>query len=131
MRVLGGLLIVGAVVTVLYWLSYFSGGEVMVSKERWYTAFESSFPVADGWMALCMATAGVGLLLRRAWGPPLGLMAGSALIYLAAMDVTFNLENGLYALAASNDAMKAEIAINASSALLGLWAILACWPRQR
>jgi hypothetical protein len=125
------LLIVGAIVTGLYWWSYFTGGDVMASHERWYTAFESSFPVADGWMALCMAASGVGLLMNRPWGRPLGLMAGSALIYLAAMDVTFNVENGLYAEAAANDAMKAEIVINVTSALLGAWTLLACWPRPK
>jgi hypothetical protein len=130
-RALGVLLIVGAIVTGLYWWSYFTGGDVMASHERWYTAFESSFPVADGWMALCMAASGVGLLMNRPWGQPLGLMAGSALIYLAAMDVTFNVENGLYAQAAANDAMKAEIVINVTSALLGAWVLIACWPRQK
>src|SRR5215470_9684152 len=99
-RILGVLLIVGALVTALYWWSYFTGGDVMTSHERWYTAFESSFPVADGWMALCMAAAGVGFLTNRSWAPKAALLAGSALIYLTAMDVTFNVENGLYALAA-------------------------------
>jgi hypothetical protein len=33
---------------------------VRVIAARWYTAFESSFPVADGWMALCAALAGSG-----------------------------------------------------------------------
>src|SRR5215813_13450590 len=101
-RVLGVLLIVGAIVTGLYWWSYFTGGDVMTTHERWYTAFESSFPVADGWMALCMAAAGAGLIAHRAWASPLGLMAGSALIYLTAMYVTFNVENGMYALASTN-----------------------------
>jgi hypothetical protein len=130
-RILGVLLIVGAIVTGLYWWSYFSGGDVLASHERWYTAFESSFPVADGWMALCMAAAGVGLLGKRAWGPPLGLMAGSALIYLAAIDTTFNVENGMYALAATSDAVKFEIFINVTTAILGVWTIFACWSRAR
>ncbi len=130
-RILGFLLILGAIVTAVYWWSYFSGGEVMTSTERWYTAFESAFPVADGWMALCMAVSGAGLIVGRAWARPAGLLAGSALIYLALMDITFNAENGLYALAATSEAMKAEIAINVSSALLGIWTILACWPRSR
>ena len=116
-RALGVTLIVGAVVTGLYWWSYFTGGDVMASQERWYTAFESSFPVADSWMALCMAVAGAGLLLNRSWAQPVGLMAGSALIYLAAMDITFNIENGMYAL--GSDAMKAEVFINASSGVAG------------
>lgn len=130
-RILGFLLVLGAIVTAIYWWSYFSGGEVMTSTERWYTAFESAFPVADGWMALCMAISGVGLIRGRAWARPAGLLAGSALIYLALMDITFNVENGLYALAATSEAMQAEIAINGSSALLGIWTILACWPRSR
>jgi hypothetical protein len=130
-RILGVLLIVGAVVTGLYWWSYFTGGDVMTTHERWYTAFESSFPVADGWMALCMAGAGAGLIVNRAWAAPLGLMAGSALIYLSAMDVTFNVENGMYALASGNDAMKFEIFINVSGAILGLWTLLASWPKSR
>jgi hypothetical protein len=130
-RVLGVLLILGAAITALYWWSYFNGGDVMASNERWYEAFESSFPVADAWMALCMATCGFGLLRDRAWGPPLGLMAGSALIYLAAMDITFNVENGMYALAAGNDAMTFEIFINATTLILGVWTLVACWPRAR
>lgn len=130
-RILGVVIIIGAAVTALYWWSYFSGGEVMVSTERWYTAFEDAFPFADGWMTLCMTGAGVGLIRNRAWGPPLGLLAGSALIFLTAMDVTFNVQNGLYPLAASNDAMKAEIAINVATAILGVWTIAACWPRYK
>jgi len=103
----------------------------MTTHERWYTAFESSFPVADGWMALCMAAAGVGLIANRVWASPLGLMAGSALIYLTAMDVTFNVGNGMYALAATNDAMKFEIFINVTGGILGFWTLLACWRQSR
>src|ERR1700753_714101 len=44
-RIVGVLLLVGAAVTLFYWWNYFGGGDVMVLRERWYTAFESSFPV--------------------------------------------------------------------------------------
>lgn len=128
-RVLAVLLIVGAAVTAYYWYSYFTGGDVMVTHERWYTAFESSFPIADGWMALCMAVAGVGLWRGDAWGGRAGLLAGSALIYLAAMDITFDVENHMYGLAAVNDAMKFEIFINVTTLALGIWTILATWRR--
>ena len=126
-RVLAALLIVGAAVTAFYWWSYFTGGDVMVLHERWYTAFESSFPIADGWMALCMLAAGLGLWSGKAWGARAGLLAGSALIYLAAMDITFDVENGMYALAPANDAMKFEVFINATTLLLGGWTIAASW----
>jgi hypothetical protein len=126
-RVLSVLLIFGAAVTACYWWSYFTGGDVMVSRERWYTAFESSFPVADGWMALCMLIAGIGLWSGRRWGAAFGLMAGSALLYLAAMDITFDVENKMYALARTNDAMKFEIFINATTVVLGIATLILSW----
>jgi len=126
---LGALLVLGAAVTAFYWWSYFTGGDVMASHERWYIAFESSFPVADGWMALCMAAAGAGLWLDRPWGAKIGLLAGSALLYLAAMDITFDVENGMYALAAASGAMKFEIFINATTLILALWTLIVSWRR--
>lgn len=126
-RLLGALLILGAGITLFYWWSYFTGGDVMVLRERWYAAFESSFPVADGWMALCMLAGGAGFLQGRRFAVPFGFMAGASLTYLAAMDVTFDVENGLYTLAAQNGAMKFELFINISSILLGAATIAASW----
>ena len=128
-RVLAILLILGAAVTTYYWWSYFHGGDVRAIDARWYTAFESSFPVADGWMALCAALAGMGLLLDRAFGARFGLMAGATLLYLAAMDITFDVENGMYALAAANDAMKFEIFINVTCVVLGIATLAVCWRK--
>jgi hypothetical protein len=54
-------------------------------------------------------------------------MAGAALRYLAAMDITFDVENGMYALAASNDAMRFEIFINVTTVLLGIAALVVSW----
>jgi hypothetical protein len=130
-RILGALLVVAALVTAFYWWSYYTGGDVRVVEARWYTAFESSFPVADGWMALCAALAGVGLILGRPFGPRFGLMAGAAILYLAAMDITFDVENGMYALAAANDAMKFEIFINVTCVILGVWTLAVSWRRLR
>ena len=130
-RILGFLLILGALVTAAYWWSYFSGGDVMVLHARWYTAFESSFPAADGWMALCMLVSGIGFLLRRTFAAPFGLMAASALLYLAAMDITFDVENGLYALARANDAMKFEVFINITTLVLGVVTLALSWAKLR
>jgi hypothetical protein len=119
-RTVGALLVIGALVTLFYWWSYFTGGDVMTTHERWYTAFESSFPVADGLMSVCMLVSGYGFLRQRRFAAPAGLMAGAALLYLAAMDITFNVENGMYALAATNEAMKFEVFINLATVALGL-----------
>lgn len=128
-RILGVLLIVAALVTAYYWWSYFHGGDVRVIDARWYTAFESSFPVADGWMALCALLAGIGLLTGSRYAAGFGLLAASAIIYLACMDITFDVENGMYAMASANDAMKFEIFINASCVILGLATLLISWRR--
>lgn len=130
-RLLGALLIVTAVVTVAYWISYFTGGEVKTIDARWYTAFEDAFPVADAWLAATAFAAGIGLWRGARWGALTGLLAGSALLYLAAMDITFDFENGLYALVPRSQPMQFELVINAWSLALGLWTIGASWVRAR
>jgi len=127
MKILSALLILGAVVTLAYWANYFLAGDVRVLPDYWYSAFEDSFPVADGWMALCMLVAGIGLWRGTRAGALFGLMAGSALIYLAAMDITFNVEHGLYALLPKSGPMLTEAWINASSLGLGIATLVMSW----
>jgi hypothetical protein len=80
-------------------------------------------------MAVCMFVAGVGLWRGERWGALWGLMAGSALLYLAAMDITFNIEHGLYALLPASGPMLTEAWINASSFGLGVATLIASWRR--
>ena len=129
MKVLAALLILGAIVTLAYWLNYFLAGDVRVLPDYWYRAFEDSFPVADGWMALCMFAGGTGLWRGSRNGALFGLLAASALIYLAAMDITFNVEHGLYALLPKSGPMLTEAAINATSLGLGLATLVISWRR--
>lgn len=128
-RILSGLLIVTALVTVSYWANYFTGGDVKTMDATWYTTFEDAFPVADGWMAATCFLAGVGLWRGRHWGALMGLLAGSALLYLAAMDITFDVNNNLYALLPSSTQMQFELLINAWTLALGTWTVLECWQR--
>ena len=130
-RLLGALLIVTAIVTVLYWISYFTGGEVKTVDARWYTAFEDSFPVADGWLAITAFIAGIGLWRGKHWGALTGLLAASALLYLAAMDITFDAGNGLYALVTTSAQMQFELLINVWSLALGIWTGIASWSRAK
>lgn len=129
-RILASMLVVTAFVTLAYWVNYFSGGDVRVVDERWYTAFESSFPAADAWLAITSLLAGIGLWRHRPWGARMGLLAGSALLYLAGMDIAFDLENGLYALVPGSQPMQFELLINVWSLALGVWTVIACWHRS-
>jgi hypothetical protein len=57
-------------------------------------------------------------------------MAGSALIYLAAMDITFNVQHGLYKLLGRSGPMVAETAINFTSLILGIVTLAVSWKRS-
>lgn len=128
-RVLGVLLIVAAVVTVAYWLDFFVRGSVHVVDEDWYIRFERAFPAADAFLALTSAVAGVGLLVGSPWGTAAGLVAAGGFLFLGLMDTLFNLENGLYRFLPGSGPMWAELVINVSSLVLGVWLVVALVPR--
>ena len=130
-RLLGFALVLTGLVTLAYWVNYFTGGDVAVVRARWYLAYESSFPAADCWLAACSLLAGAALLRGWACAGAAMLLAGSALIYLAALDITFDIENDLYPLAARANAMRFEIVINAWSLTFGVLAIVAGWRRTQ
>ena len=109
-RVAASYLALVAVLTALYWIDFFFAGRVHVREDAVYLAFERAFPLADAWMAGCSLLGAIGLWLRRAWGLLFGLLAASAQVFLACMDVLFNLNEGNYAIASG--AMAAEIVIN-------------------
>ena len=83
--VLAGALYLTAVVTALYWLDFYFGSAVSAKQEDWYRIFQSAFLLADAWMAGCAVVAATGLLLARPFGAKCGLLAGSALVFLALM----------------------------------------------
>jgi hypothetical protein len=120
--VLAILLLVTAVITVAYWVDFFVRGSVNVVEEEWYIRFERSFPVADGFMSACAAVAAVGLLTDADYGVGFALVTAGALVFLGLMDVTFNVDNGLYRLLRTSTPMQAELVINLWS--LGLGAAL-------
>ncbi len=128
--VLSVCLILTAIVTVAYWIDYFTSAEVAVVPARWYTAFESAFPAADAWMALTSLLAGIAYWRGSPRAGALALLAGSALLYLAAMDITFNVENGLYPLARASNAMRFEMLINGWSLVLGVATVAVGWRRR-
>jgi hypothetical protein len=118
------LLVVTVVGTAAYWIAFFAAGETLhASATDAYAAFEHAFPVADAWMAACAAAAAIGLARRRAWAVPAGIAAGSALVYLGMMDVTFDVEQGLYG--ERSGAMAVEIVINVFC--LGAGPFLIAW----
>jgi hypothetical protein len=127
--VLAVLLASVAVMVTAYWVSFYRGGEVRVTDDPCYARFQAAFPVADAWMAGCALVAAAGLVLGERFGPAFMLLAASAAVFLGLMDVTFNVENGLYRLVRTSGAMRFELLVNIVS--LGLGAILIVYALPR
>ncbi len=115
------LLVVFAIGVVVYWALYFLVGGTQVTNAVWYTTFENAFPAADAWASvLCLLAA--YLLIRRNdhYAPFFLAAAGASVLYLAFMDITFDVQNNLYPLVATNGNMQTELAINVFSLVLGV-----------
>ncbi len=118
------LLVVFALGVVVYWALYFLVGGTQVTNEIWYTKFEDAFPVADAWASVLCLVAAYFLLRHNDRMAPFFLAAsGASVLYLAFMDITFDLENNLYPLVATNGDMQTELLINVFSVVLGLLAL--------
>lgn len=97
-RFMIGLLWFGAVATAAYWIIWFGidRGWLATASTPAYYAFENAFPVSDAWMGVTGVLAAVALQRNRPTALLWMLLTGSATLYLAGMDVLFDLENGIY-----------------------------------
>ena len=119
-------LLIAALATVAYWIVYFSSGATQLRSDAVYLGFESAFPLADGWMALCLTLAAIFLWRgdRRAllWG----LCGASAMVFLGCIDLLFNIEQGHFQ-RALNPELAAECVIVAFCGLFGPFTIWRLW----
>jgi hypothetical protein len=122
-----------AVGTLLFWVAFFAdleaqrGGYLASRSDAWF-AWEMSFPLADGWMALTAILSAVGLWRRRSTGLLFGLVSGSAMVFLGLMDVLFFLENDLYL--PLNAEVAVESFIHLWAVAFGLFAITYVWRHR-
>ncbi len=124
-RVHAALMLLAVLVTAAYWLAYFISGATQTRDDAVYLGFESAFPFADAWMSLCFALSAFFLLRNDARGVLWGLCAGSAMVYLASIDLLFDLEQHIFA--AMNADAWAEALIVGTCWLLGPITILRLW----
>jgi uncharacterized membrane protein (DUF2068 family) len=115
--------------TLAYWIVFYTSGDVQVRNDAVYIAFEKSFPLADAWMALCALLGAIGLWRGRSWGFLFALLAASSSIFLGLMDVTFDLNEGIYAIGGSQTLI--EILINLATLLLGPVVIIYVWKNRQ
>jgi hypothetical protein len=97
-RFMIGLLWFGSIATFAYWVVWFGIDRSWLATVDTpaYYAFENAFPLSDAWMVVTGALAALALQGRRPEALLWMLLAGSATVFLAGMDVLFDLENGIY-----------------------------------
>jgi hypothetical protein len=88
-------LAITALGTALFWILFFAK-KIEATETEQDEAFERAFPVADSWMISTALVAAPNLLKMNRKGFFAGAAAGSAMIFLACMDLTYSLENKKY-----------------------------------
>ncbi|MGD1014144.1 MAG: hypothetical protein ABR963_07130 [Acidimicrobiales bacterium] len=118
-----------AIIIVLYWVLWYSHRSLVASENsKLYVNFEQAFPLADGFIVVCLVLAALSLQ-RRAPTALLFLLVGTgAGFYLCAMDVLFDLEHGIWGKGANG---VVELCINVltllAASVLSRWT----WSHRR
>lgn len=129
--------------TCLYWVLFFLTDVTRPDFSAWpvsarpaelpsvYDAFESAFPTADAFTGLCLAVAGLYLWAGDRLALPFGLVGAGALLFLALIDIQFNVLHGFYApeRLAADTGLAMELAINVACVSFGIFTAFRLWAR--
>ena len=140
-RIHAGVLLVGAALIAAYWTCFFLtdwtkpdfvhqvSDPRMVQLTAVYMGYESAFPLPDSFVAISAALAGFYLLAQDARAVLFGLFASGGLMFLALIDIYFNVLHGFYAPAmlAADSGMQIEVAINIVCVVGALWTLVRLW----
>jgi hypothetical protein len=117
-----------ALLIAAYWATWFIHRSLVASETTVpYTQFEDAFPLADGWLALCLVGGACCLLARRRAALFWLLAGGGAGLYLFGMDVLYDLEHGVWGQGANGII---ELAINLFTLGLSLFVLHWTWRRR-
>jgi hypothetical protein len=109
-----------------YWIAVLGGQGVATDAS--YLDFARAFPPADTLMALCAVLCAEHLRRRRSTAVLWGLVTAGALGFVGVVDVTYNLQHGIYA--TWTPALAWEIYVNAFSLVFPCWLAWFCWTRR-
>jgi hypothetical protein len=127
-RVIAILEIVTALGLGLFWLAFFTVGLAPANPPVGYFQFEHSFPVPDLLLAWLLLIAGRCLLdvrpERRRLGRALSLVGAGALMFLGVLDISFNVQNGMYAISLLDTLL--ALAVNAWCVGFGVALVSRC-----
>jgi hypothetical protein len=113
-RLIASLQIITAVGLILFWIAFFTVGMAPDNPPACYFAYEHSFPLPDGLLAVLLLVTGILMIKNSPLGGKLTLVAAGALIFLGVLDFAFNIQNGVY---------KASILDLVINAFINLWCV--------
>jgi hypothetical protein len=97
-RVVGILVLVEAALFVAYWTVWAIDDSLVAADDTaGYAAFEALFPLPDGFLALSLLVSGRYLLAGRARALPSLFVAAGAGIFLALVDIAYDMQNDIWA----------------------------------
>lgn len=114
-RALPILSIITSLGLLLFWLGFFTVGLAPENPPQCYFAYEHSFPLPDIILSAVLLTGALLSLKGKHQGPRFLIAGGGALVFLGLLDFSFNIQNGMYALSAT------DLVLNA---FINLWSVL-------
>jgi hypothetical protein len=131
--------------TCLYWVLFFLTDVTRPDFASWpvsartpelpavYDAFESAFPAADAFTGLCLAVAGLYVWAGDRLAALFGLVGSGALLFLALIDIEFNVLHGFYTpeRLAGDVGLGLELAINLGCLGFGVFTLLRLWAKLK
>jgi hypothetical protein len=139
-RIHGAVMLIGVLLMCAYWVAFYLSDVTKPDMAvidpadpaafmRVYMAFESAFPLADGFVAVTSALAIFYLAAKDAKAVLFGLIGSGALMFLALIDIYFNVLNGLYRPSRlwADPGLQMEMAINIICATLSVVSVVRFW----
>lgn len=122
-------LFAGAGLIASYWFGWFIDRGLLTSDQSAaYISFEQAFPLADALLLSSAVTAAIQLWRRHPSASMWLHVVGGAGVYLGALDIMYDLQNGIYAKGAGG---KLELGINLITVASSVGVIRFGWHAAR
>lgn len=120
-----------AVGIISFWITFFSTDLVNISDphlKEIYLAFERAFLIPDMYLSLILIMGGIGLLRKMSYGFLFSLLGGASLIFLALLDISFNVQHGIYLIGIGEAVL--NVFINLLCLGAGIILIITIWKNR-
>jgi len=122
--------IIYALGIILFWISFFIFENNNAENSEIFLAHERAFPVPDlGYLAPCLLIGSIGIFKNKHYGFLFSLLAGSSLIFLALLDTTFGILQGLFTSDLTEGLVYGFISL--ALFLFGTIIIVMLWPNRK